>query len=105
MIQQLYPDVRLVFGLMDECHWCDKFKKETLPMIKALGIRYQIIRNENHLDKYEALEYGFPFIAICDKKGYPLHKHGGHQNLSEVLEDINKVYDKHFPEKNKNVKG
>jgi thioredoxin-related protein len=99
---KLYPDVKLIFGFANGCHWCDKFKKDTMPMIKGMGLRHQIITNEQHLLAYGAAEYGFPLIVVCDTKGNPLHTHGGYVLLSELLKMVNGVYDKHFPDLERN---
>lgn len=102
MSNQLFPDVKIIFGFADGCHWCDRFKRDTLPMVRGLGLRYQVITEDKHLEKYDAGRYGFPFIAVCDSKGYPLKKHGGHMLISELLEFIGEVYDEHFPDNQRN---
>lgn len=101
--ERLFPKIRLVIGTMDGCPWCTKLKTETMPMIKAMGIRYQIITDDDHLDAYNAFDYGLPYIGICDEKGYPLEQHGGFVTISELLEMVNDAHDKHFPNVDKNT--
>lgn len=101
-MSNLFPKIRLVIGTIEGCPWCDKFKRETFPMVKSLGIRYQIIKEQAHLDAYEADRYGLPLIVICDSKGFPLKTHGGFLMLSELMEMINDVYDEKFPGEDKN---
>lgn len=102
MSNNLYPELRLVFGFAEGCHWCDRFKEQTLPMIKALKIRYQILTEEKHLLAYKADDYGYPLIVICRADGNPLKYHGGFLTLAELMKKIDKIYDKYYPNGNKN---
>lgn len=105
MSNLLFPNLRIVLGFMDGCYWCQRFKETTLPMVKALGIRYQIITEDAHLSRYNAEEYGFPLVVIADKKGYPLYTHGGYLTLEELMQLLNETHDQYFKyhEKNRSV--
>lgn len=102
-MSNLYPKVRIILGFAKGCHWCDRFKQKTLPMIKALKLHTQEITNEQHLKAYNADHYGFPLIVFCNEKGYPLVSHGGYLTLPEFMQKLEAVYEKFFPGEDPNA--
>lgn len=103
-MSNLYPKIRVIFGMAEGCPWCDRLKTRTLPMFKSLSIRYQIVTNEDHLEAYGANEHGYPLIVIADAKGYPLKAHGGYLTLPELMALIDEVYTDKFPGASPNEK-
>lgn len=97
---QLYPKLKVIFCVYDECSWCQKYKA-TINMIASLGIKYEIVEREDHCMRYGSEDHGFPLTVLCYTDGFPLNNvtkshHGGYMGLAELMEFIKKAYNEEF---------
>lgn len=100
-INGLYPKLKIIFCVYDECSWCQKYKS-TINMIASLGIRYQIIDKEKDCQIYGTDDHGFPLTVLCTTDGYPFNvaesHYAGYMGLSDLMDIIKNAYRENFNE-------
>ncbi len=100
MTQQLDPKmfdyVRIIAFFREHCPWCLEFKRSTLPMITAMGVKITAIAGAQ-AESFYGVE-AFPALVYVNDRGEKLYLEEGHVPPARVIKVITDLYQGKTPD-------
>lgn len=90
----------LIIVTQKNCPWCNLFKKQVLPNLKSLGVKYKVVVSNPQIRDHFNIE-GYPAVVYLDQEGTTgLYLEEGYVSIARILHVMKAVQNDEDPSDN-----